>query len=405
MVAAVRPMVAPATERDVIECAEVLLDTLGRLDPALLPGDTCGRVVECLVRVEKATAAARSETALRAVDCGEHGKAGYRHGSVWLARLLGVTRDEARAQLETARACAALPLVRDRLASGALSWRQAEEIAKTEAAVPGSHRQMADLAERSDLSALRAEGRGRRLRAIRPEDLDKKQKAAQSLRTWTNDFGNICGNFELAPVRGVAFLTRLQHETDRLFREALRAGRRPTREQLAAEALLSLVSSGGTGSGVTELVVVVGLRSLLAGTPQPGEPCHVIGGGPIPVPSVLDLAEDAFIKAVLYDGTKIDTVVHYGRRRKLPAVLRTALQLGAAPGFEGAVCARDGCGCRFGLQWDHRDPWANGGPTSLANLDLLCVADHIEKTKRDRAAGLLGRRRVEWDDDGERGPP
>jgi 5-methylcytosine-specific restriction endonuclease McrA len=114
----------------------------------------------------------------------------------------------------------------------------------------------------------------------------------------------------------------------------------------------------------------------------------VLGGGPVPPSEVRRLARDAFVKAVTHDGVRIDTVVHYGRRKKLPAVLETALGLGPPPRFPGVACRR--CGRRFGLQWDHIDPVANGGPTSAANTQPLCWGCHQDKTSEDRAAGLLG---------------
>jgi hypothetical protein len=108
-------------------------------------------------------------------------------------------------------------------------------------------------------------------------------------------------------------------------------------------------------------------------------------------------AVDAFVKVVLTNGTKIDTVIHYGRRR--PAVLQTILDLGDAPAFDGVSCAEEGCDRRYGLQWDHKDPVGHHGPTSRANLQPLCIPHHSEKTARDRDAGLLGGTRE------ERGPP
>jgi hypothetical protein len=44
-----------------------------------------------------------------------------------------------------------------------------------------------------------------------------------------------------------------------------------------------------------------------------------------------------------------------------------------------------------GCEWDHVDPCANGGETSVANLKPECKPHHWEKTERDRKAGLLGR--------------
>jgi 5-methylcytosine-specific restriction endonuclease McrA len=74
-------------------------------------------------------------------------------------------------------------------------------------------------------------------------------------------------------------------------------------------------------------------------------------------------------------------------------VLRTALELGAPPEFNGNVCAAPGCDRRFHLQNDHIDPVANDGVTSYANSQPLCPPDHRVKTERDRRAGLLHRKK------------
>ena len=97
---------------------------------------------------------------------------------------------------------------------------------------------------------------------------------------------------------------------------------------------------------------------------------------------------NAFVKAVLTDGVAVQQVRHFGRR--IPAEVRTALELGPPPEFAGVTCAELGCDRRYNLEWDHVDPVANGGPTSLENLRAQCEPHHWEKTRRDRAAGLLG---------------
>lgn len=125
---------------------------------------------------------------------------------------------------------------------------------------------------------------------------------------------------------------------------------------------------------------------------------------------VRDLIDDAFVKAVTHDGVRIDTVVHYGRH--ISAEVRSALELGDPPGFEGAVCVD--CGRRYRLEWDHLDPVANNGPTSFENLKGRCWPCHRAKTERDRKAGLLGgdgregaRRKGDEDLEGDagHGPP
>jgi hypothetical protein len=116
---------------------------------------------------------------------------------------------------------------------------------------------------------------------------------------------------------------------------------------------------------------------------------HVVGGGPLPVPVVRDLAADAFVKAVIHDGVALHTVAHLGRH--IPAELRTALDLGPLPELAGVSCTAPGCGRTTGLEWDHIQPNAARGPTSYDNLQPRCWPHHQEKTQHDRSAGLIGR--------------
>ena len=193
----------------------------------------------------------------------------------------------------------------------------------------------------------------------------------------------------LPPVAGVAFVKRLGVQTDREWRAARREKRDEPTAALAADAFVRIVGdAGATGkSRAADVVFVVDSRAYRRGHAHPGEPCHVVGGGPIPVDVVRDRMEDAFLKVVLHDGVDVQTVAHPGRRRS--AELQTALELGPAPDFDGVMCTESGCHRTYGLQWDHVDPCANGGLTSLANLKPLCTPHHVEKTERDRKAGLL----------------
>ena len=149
-----------------------------------------------------------------------------------------------------------------------------------------------------------------------------------------------------------------------------------------------MASGGGAGKGTkADIVFVIDERAYRRGHAHPGEPCHIIGGGPIPVSAGRERIDDAFVKALLHDGVDILAVAHHGRRR--PAELNTAFELGTAPDFDGVECSDLGCYRTHGLQWDHKDPCANGGLTSLRNLQPLCPPDHWDKTQRDRKAGLL----------------
>ena len=123
---------------------------------------------------------------------------------------------------------------------------------------------------------------------------------------------------------------------------------------------------------------VCDLNAWARGHAHPGEVAQIVGGGPVPVSVMRQLATDAFVKAALHDGTKVDTMVHYGRRR--PALLQSVLDLGDPPAFDGVLCSEAGCDRRFGLQWDHKDPCLNGGPTRKRNLQALCDPHHVDKT-------------------------
>ena len=223
----------------------------------------------------------------------------------------------------------------------------------------------------------------------------------RSVQHWVDDLGMVAGRFRLPPEVGVAFVNRLDTETDRRWRAARSAGSTEPREAFAADALLAMTAGGAKGkSARAEVVFVCDVAAAVRGHTHRDELCHVIGAGPVPVRVVHDaVAAGAFVKVAVRDGKKLDSIVHYGR--KIPAELRTALALGDPERLDGAVCVEDGCDRRHELEMDHDDPIANGGVSSYENIKLRCRPDHWAKTRRDRNAGLLdGNRGRE-----QRGPP
>jgi hypothetical protein len=315
----------------------------------------------------------------------------------WLARATGSTAGSAKAALDTAAALESQPEIKAALHTGELSFAQARELVRTEAAVPGSTAGLLDVAKTESLRTLKDTARDRRVRAIDPEELHARQHAAMSHRTWINALGNVAYAGELPPEMGIPFQNILDAETDRLWLKAHHDAKQQDdadttelrRSALAAQAFAQMIENGGSKgkTGRADMVIVCDLNAWRRGHAHDGESCHIIGGGPIPVSLARELGRDAFLKAVLHTGTEIHTIAHYGRR--WPAVLRTALELGAPPEFNGTVCAAPGCDRRYHLQDDHVDPVANGGPTSYMNNQRLCPPDHRIKTEHDRQAGLL----------------
>jgi hypothetical protein len=383
--AATRGGVVPS---GLLAAARALRGVAAAFEPGLFSGAECAVVVEELAAAEKACAAARARAAARAADCGAHRLKGFVDAADWVARIAGTSAFEARTAMETAKAVAELPRTRAALAAGELSLAQAHELARTEAECPGSEAELVEVARTESLKTLKERARKHRLDALDPEELHAGQHRARSFRHWRDDLGMVAFAGALPPEVGVPLVNRLDADTDRIRRRAWREGSREPREAHAADAFANLAGGAGPGRAQrADLVIVCDLRAYRRGHAHPGEACHIVGGGPLPVRLARDLSPDAFLKAVLHDGVRIDAVAHYGRH--INAELRTALELGAPPDFDGVTCSEAGCDRRDHLEWDHLNPRANWGPTSYDNLQPRCWPHHQEKTERDRQAGLL----------------
>ena len=411
-----------------VESVDLLHAALVSFQPETYSGEDCATLVEKLAALEKVSAFARVRAAVRAGECGAHRERGFAEISDWMARATGSTAGSAKAALETVAALESQPDAKAALEAGELSFAQARELVRTEAAVPGSTGGLLEVAKSESLRTLKEKARDRRVRAIDPEELHARQHAAMYHRTWINALGNVAYAGELPPQFGIPFKNQLDAETDRLWLKAYQdtkqqddasqqdlAGSSPIaagsaqakelrRPALAAQAFVRMMENGG-GKGKAsraDMVIVCDLQAYRRGHAHEGEPCHIVGGGPIPVSLAKELGRDAFLKAVLHTGTEIHTIAHFGRR--WPAVLRTALDLGAPPDFNGRVCAAAGCDRQYHLQDDHIDPVANGGLTSYLNNQGLCPPDHRIKTEEDRKAGLLHRKKPRGPDPKRAGP-
>ena len=320
---------------------------------------------------------------------------GYRDGHSWLAHQSGTTATQARQTLETANRLKACPDTKAALLAGDLSLAQAQEITRAQSETPGAEQALLAVARHGDLSTRRDQARQHRQAHTDVQDLHRRQHQARFFRHWRDRLGMVCFSGALPPETGLPFIRRVELATGRARRSARpAAGPRDQAagverwEAHAADAVAALTS--GTDppkpSDRAELVIVCDLFAWRRGHTHPGEACHLIDGGPLPVDLAKELARDAFVDAVLHDGVNIHTVKRFGRYQ--PVELRTALDLGPVPQFTGRQCAD--CNSRWGLQYDHVDPVAHHGPTSYANIEARCWSCHQDKTERDRHAGLLG---------------
>jgi hypothetical protein len=157
-----------------------------------------------------------------------------------------------------------------------------------------------------------------------------------------------------------------------------------------ARAYLSKDRPRTLGSGY-ELVLITSNEQLQHGPGGVGG--FLRDGTPIPV----DLA-----RMLACDGARVDVslgeygeLLDVGRRsRVIPSAIGRALWL------RDAGCRVPGCGRRHHLQAHHIHGWAEGGPTKLSNLVLVCHGHHrmihereLGVELRDAAIVFIDRRR------------
>src|ERR1044072_7036625 len=124
--------------------ARALRTALVSFQPDDYSGEECAVLVEELAAVEKVSAAARVRAAARGGSCGgARGRGGG--GCAGRGRATGSTAGAAKAALETAAALESQPEAKAALDAGELSFAQARELVKTEAAVPGSTAGLLDI--------------------------------------------------------------------------------------------------------------------------------------------------------------------------------------------------------------------------------------------------------------------
>ena len=377
---------------DLLSASRALRASLARFHPQGSSGEEAAAIAEELAATEKAGAAARVRAAARVAECGTHRHKGFADAADWLARASGTTAGEAKAALATTRALEHMPDTRAAVTAGELSLEQATVVVETEADRPGSERAMLEAARSSSLRSLKDKARQTQMAALDPDELHRRRHRARTFRHWQDKLGMIAFSGALPPEIGLPIVNRLDVEADRLRRQVKgHGGEAESWQNHAADAFVTLTSGSGKGKAASaDLVVVCDLRAYRRGHAHHGEAAHLVGGGPIPVSLVKELAQDAFLKAVLHDGVNLHLVKHFGRHIK--AEVRTALELGSPPHLDGVTCADANCDRRYHLEWDHIDPHANWGPTAYDNFQGLCWSHHRAKTERDRQAGLLGPR-------------
>ena len=157
-----------------------------------------------------------------------------------------------------------------------------------------------------------------------------------------------------------------------------------------ADGLVELcVISGDESSPSVQVTVHADLEALTSTTETSGV-AELQAGPVIASETARRLACDSIVEAAVYDDCR---VLGVGRStRTIPGWLRRQLW------HRDGGCRFPGCGRRAWVHGHHIQHWADGGPTDLANLVLLCgfhhrfLHEHGWTIEGDPAGNLIFRR-------------
>jgi hypothetical protein len=307
---------------------------------------------------------------------------GFRSCAHWLSWRVGLDLGAAREQVRVARALGTLPLLAGALARGELSYSKVRAV--TRVAAPDTEERLLKVARAGTAAHVERIVRGWRCMDRKAERRDSaRQHRSRTLHVYQDDDGMTVIRGRLAPEVGALLLRALDAARETLYQQARAdAPEAPTNHpqmdppssgQQRADALALLVETAlhhgldpGTAGERYQVVVHVD-AAVLANADQPGQ--SVLEDGPrVSAETSQRLACDATRVVMKHD--EDGNLVEVGARtRTIPPALRRALH------HRDRTCRFPGCGLPFG-QGHHVRHWAQGGPTTLSNLALLCRRHH-----------------------------
>ena len=338
------------------------------------------QIAELSVHLEAATA--RLLTLIREFDARGGWANGFRSCAEWLAWRVSLDLGAARERVRVARALGTLPALAEALARGELSYAKVRAL--TRIATPETEARL--LAVGRGGTAAHVEGivRGwRRLDRQAEAREVTRQHAGRALHVFQDEDGTVVIRGRLTPEAGALLLRSLDAARETLYQRRRAnevaqspsdpAAEAPTRSQQQADALALLAESAlhhelDPGAPGERYQVVVHVdAAVLADPAEPGQSV-LEEGVRVSAETSRRLACDASRVVMRHD--QDGRVVEVGARtRTIPPALRRALQ------HRDKTCRFPGCNVRV-AEGHHVRHWADGGPTKLSNLALLCRRHH-----------------------------
>jgi Domain of unknown function (DUF222)/HNH endonuclease len=337
-------------------------------------------IAELSAHLDAATA--RLLTLIRDFDARGGWNTGFRSCAHWLSWRVGLDLGAARERVRVARALGTLPRLAEALARGELSYAKVRAL--TRVATPETEARLLAVGRAGTACHVERIVRGwRRVDRQAETKAAARQHAARALHIYQDGDGTVVLRGRLTPDVGALLLRALDAARETVYQRARVAGGSPpatdpslappTRAQQQADALALLAETAlhhelDPGAPGERYQVVVHVdAAVLADPARPGQSV-LEEGSHVSAETSRRLACDASRVVMRHDEN--GRVVEIGARtRTIPPALRRALQ------HRDQTCRFPGCHVRVG-HGHHVQHWAQGGPTTLANLLLLCRRHH-----------------------------
>jgi hypothetical protein len=355
------------------------LDTLAELPDARLEQDFAE-----LQRVSEVIDAERLRRLAEIDRRTTYRRDGHLSAAAWLASTFKMSWGAARSEVRMARALEDMPVTRRALEDGEVSMSAARVLVDARDADHEAFRQseatLVEAARIHSMQDVRRVAAYWRQAAEREAALggEEKLRERRRLHASVTFMGMVRVDGDLDPETGETLLTALRAVLDAESREGTDDTRTPA--QRRADALGEVCrqwldrEDRPTVAGERPHVTVTVGTDALAGDERtgrgPGSLSELDHTGPV---------DPALARRIACDGS-IRRVVLAGRSEPLDVGRQTPV---VSPALRRAVIVRDrGCrfpGCDRPHAWcdaHHVVHWADGGPTALANLILLCRRHH-----------------------------
>jgi hypothetical protein len=279
----------------------------------------------------------------------------------WVAAKLRLRHNTASRLVAVSRRLRDLPLISERFTTGELSFDQVDAL--SEMATPDSE---ADLLERAaSLSSATLDRIARRRRGLTREDERSVWERRRLVRQWNLDESELRFHGRLPGAEGRIFDAAIDSRVDEMPPNP-ETGMFDPLQVRAADALTELAATDGEGGGPVQLTVFTDVAALTSDDDGYAELDNMAA---LSNRTAQRLACDAILESVFKEGGQ---VIGIGRRsRTVPGWLRRLVYE-----RDGGHCQHPGCRNTRWLQVHHIVAWAQGGPTDLDNLILLCGIHH-----------------------------